>query len=156
GKGLQVMRVPIGGGPAKLLFVARPGSWTLGTRTPDLAGVLAEPTEDRKMILSTIDPEKGRGRELLRFDLDPVADLWTLEVSPDGTRVATILTPESPIRILSLRGDPPLELRLENFRNLSAPYWTADGKALYVSSGAQGGLQLLRVDLQGNARVVWA
>src|SRR5262249_22543996 len=30
GKGLQVMRVPIGGGPAKLLFVARPGSWTLG------------------------------------------------------------------------------------------------------------------------------
>jgi eukaryotic-like serine/threonine-protein kinase len=33
--------------------------------------------------------------------------------------------------------------------------WTADGKGLFVSSPVPGGVALLHLDLQGNARLLW-
>lgn len=38
---------------------------------------------------------------------------------------------------------------------ITALDWTADGKALLISSRVQGDLALLLVDLQGSARVLW-
>src|SRR5262249_9444689 len=151
----EVMRMPAAGGPSQVIFEARPGSWLLSPRSPDVPGVLLEPVEGRTMVVSAFDPVRGRGRELLRWERDPVNDGWCIDMAPDSTRFALFRTPQAPIQVLSLRGEAPREIRLKDFHNLQTVQWTVDGKGLYVSNGIQGGVELLYVDLEGHARVIW-
>lgn len=150
-----VVSVPIEGGPARQLFVERGwGRITCGL-LPSAGCVIGEPTEDRKWaIISAIDPLKGRGRELARFDLDPEKGHWEIALSPDGTRIAAIRTQDGPIYILSLRGEAPQQIRVKGWSNLWQLNWAADGKGLFVSSGIAFARILLHVDLQGNAHLL--
>jgi serine/threonine protein kinase len=150
-----VMRVPMAGGPPESLFLARHGSWLLQPRSPDPPAVISEPIDDRTTVISAVDPMKGRGRELLRWDRDPLNDTWFNEISPDATLVAVLRPPLDTIRIYSLRGEPPRDIHVKDWHNLSQLSWTADGKGLYVMNPIQAGAALLHVDLDGNARVVW-
>ena len=149
----EVIRVPMTGGPPESVFVARPGSLLLTTRSADLPNVISEPTDDGKMVVSAFDPMMGRGRELLRWDFDPGKPAWN-EISPDGTRLAAIRAPQGPIRIYSLRGDPPRDIQLKDWHHVGGGCWTPDGNGLYASNGIKGGYVLLHVDLEGNAKVV--
>jgi serine/threonine protein kinase len=154
----QVMRVSMAGGPPEKLFLARHGSWLLQARSPDVPAVISEPIDDRTMVISAVDPAKGRGRELFRWGrgpASPVSDDWYNEISPDATQLAVIEAPLDTIRIYSLRGDPPREIHLKDWHHPFALSWTADGKGLYVMNPIQGGAALLHVDLDGNARVIW-
>jgi serine/threonine protein kinase len=157
GKGPEpVMRAPIGGGPSQQLFVAK--AWSVFTcgLSPSAGCAIAEPTEDRKQeIISEIDPLRGRGRELARFDLDPGEEHWDTALSPDGTRIAATRTPKEPIHILSLRGEAPQQIQVKGWSNLLSVNWTADGKGLLVSSAIRSAQVLLHVDLQGNAHPLW-
>ena len=151
-----VMRVPITGGPSQPVFTARFHSAILCARSPSNLCAIAEPTDDRRqLIISALDPMKGRGPELTRFALDPNQDRWNLDLSPDGTRIAATRTPAGPIYILSLRGDAMRQIQVKGWRNLLSLNWATDGKGLFVADGVQGGAVLLHVDLQGNARVLW-
>ncbi len=153
-----VMRAPITGGPSQPVFTARFHSAILCARSASNLRVIAEPTDDRKqVIISALDPLKGRGPELTRFALDPnpKEEHWNLDLSPDGTRIAAIRSPGEPIYILSLRGQVPQQIRVKGWNNLLSLNWAADGKGLFVSNGVHGGAVLLHVDLQGNARVLW-
>jgi Tol biopolymer transport system component len=151
-----VMRVPITGGPSQPVFTARFHSAILCARSPSTLCAIAEPTDDRKqVIISVLDPMKGRGPELTRFALDSNQDRWNLDLSPDGTRIAATRSSSGPIYILSLRGEAMREIQVKGWSNLLSLNWATDGKGLFVADGVQGGAVLLHVDLQGNARVLW-
>ncbi len=104
------------------------------------------------MIVSRLDPVKGRGPELARFDLDRDIDTFVdnliCAVSPDGTSLAIARSPESPIRIHTLSGQLlhtiPLRMPLKKI-GLS---WAADRKNFFVTRRAPGGTELLHLDLQ--------
>jgi Tol biopolymer transport system component len=151
-----VMRAPITGGPSQPVFIARFHSAILCARSPSNLCAIAEPTDDRRqLIISALDPMKGRGPELTRFALDPNQDRWNLDLSPDGSRIAATRSPAGSIYILSLRGEAMREIQVKGWSNLLSLNWAADGKGLFVANGVQGGAVLLHVDLQGNARVLW-
>jgi Tol biopolymer transport system component len=154
--GRSIMRILLTGGAPQLVVTARPHSQVLCARSPATLCVIGEPTEDRKqIILTAFDPVKGRGAELIKFDLDPDDDRWTLDLSSDGSRIAATRTPEGPIYILSLHGEPTIELKVKDRKGILALNWTASDNGLYVSSEASGGAELLYVDFQGNSQFLW-
>ena len=66
---LPILRIPLAGGtPETILQLSRHGNVSCA-RPPSDTCVLAEQSEDRKqMIVSILDPIKGRGPELARID----------------------------------------------------------------------------------------
>ncbi len=151
-----VMRVSIAGGPSQFLFTAKPNSLIVCARSPSDLCAIAEPTDDRGwLVLTALDSLKGRGAEIARFALDPNDDHWSVEFSPDGTRIAATRSPTGPIYILSLRGQPTQEIHVKGWSNLLGVNWTADGRSLFATAGVRTGRALLHVDFKGNAHVLW-
>jgi eukaryotic-like serine/threonine-protein kinase len=151
-----VMRVSITGGPSQRLFTARPYSLLTCARSPSHLCIIAEPTEDGKqLIVSALDPIKGRGPELFRFSLVANDDHWFLDLCPDGTSVAATRTLAGPIYILSLDGQVLQQFQVKGWNNLQSLIWAADGKGLFVTVGIRNGRKILHVDLQGNAHALW-
>jgi len=100
-----VMRVSSAGGVPQQLFIAKPFSMLTCAKSPSRLCMIGEPTEDGKqLIVSTLDPIKGRGLELFQFALVENDDSWYLDLSPDGTRVAATRTAAGPVYILNLDG----------------------------------------------------
>src|SRR5436190_13499174 len=115
------MRVPVDGGPSQELFVA--ATWSMFTCPISRSAncVIAEPTQDNKqLIVTTLDPMKGRGPELARFALDPNVKDWWIEISPDGTRFALLRTPTDPIQIVALNGRLIQQIQIKGWNNLRA------------------------------------
>jgi hypothetical protein len=105
------------------------------------------------MIVSILDPVKGRGPELTRFDFDRELDVIgvpTCAVSPDGTRLAIRRGPESPIEIHSLHGQLIRKIPSQSVRELSLLTWSADQKGFFGRKKGPGGNELLHLDFQGN------
>jgi Tol biopolymer transport system component len=153
---LPVMRVAVNGGPSERLFTAKPWAFITCSRSASGVCVLAEPSDDRQQaIVTSLDALKGRGAELARFPLDPNNNDWFVDLSPDGTRLATMMTPTSPIKILSLRHGSTQQVNVKGWSNFLGFRWAADGRFLFVVSGPRGQRTLLHVDLQGNAQVLW-
>jgi Tol biopolymer transport system component len=154
---VQVMRVPISGGPSEIVLTARPPGWTMCARPPANQCLLYEHNQDRKQFnLSSFDALSGRGRELARIDYDADArEDFASDLSPDGTRLAYAIGHEGLIHVLSLRGQPLQEIRVKGPTNFTDIEWAADSKGLFVAHGIQGGAALLYVDFQGNAHVLW-
>jgi hypothetical protein len=118
--------------------------------------VLAEPNDNRQQVIITaLDALKGRGAELARFPLGPNDNDWWVDLSPDGTRLATIRGRTSPIEILSLRGQPTQPIKIKSWSHLLAFSWAMNGRSLFVVSGVRGRRTVLHVDLQGHAQVLW-
>lgn len=114
-----VMRIPVAGGPAQPVFTARPHSQILCASLPSTLCLIAEPTEDHKqLIMTSFDPFAGRGAEVTRFALDPMDDRWNVALSTDGTRLAATRSPDGPIYILSLRGQPTKTIDVKDRKGL--------------------------------------
>ena len=151
---VQVMRVPITGGPSEFVLTAHFPGYPMCSKPPaNLCAIFEEDYDHKQVTLTAFDPLGGRGRELARIDSDPTK-YYNLALSPDGTRIAYATSHEGPVHILSLRGEPSREIRVRGWSNLQDIEW-AGAKALIISSGVQGGDLLLHVDMQGNAHVLW-
>jgi Tol biopolymer transport system component len=153
----QLMRIPVAGGPPELVTkaLAATDDEVFCARPPSNLCVFGERTEDRKhLVFTSIDPLKGRGTELARFDLDPSANNWNFHISPDGTRLAVSTNGAGPIHILSLRGQPEQVLR-PKFNSVGEFYWAADGKGLYVPDHVKSRSVLWYLGLNGNMHVLW-
>jgi len=157
---LPIVRIPIAGGtPETILQVSRPGPFSCA-RPPSNMCVIAEVTDDHKqMVVSAFDPIKGRGPELARFDLDRDVDVYVdvliCDLSPDATQLAIMRSPESPIEIHSLRGQPTYVIPSQKLGKIVWIKWAADRKGLFVTRQVQGGSEILYVDLQGNTRSLY-
>lgn len=153
---VRLMRVPIAGGIPQLVLAAAIVDTHRCAKSPATVCAIAERTQDRKhLIFTAFDPLKGRGSELITFDIDPKADyIWDL--SPDGTRIVLRNRAEQQrIHILSLRGKPPQEITVKGWSlGDDGLDWTADGKGLLVSAPIPGGVALLHLDLLGTVHVL--
>jgi serine/threonine protein kinase len=151
----QLMRVPITGGPPELVLTAYTYNGHRCAKSPASLCAIAEQTADHKhLVFTAFDPLEGRGHELARFETDPTRsnDIWDL--SPDGSRIAIVQGSGARINILSLSGRAPLEIQPKGWNTAKSLDWTADGRALLISSRAQADVALLQVDLRGDARVL--
>jgi len=156
-----LMRAPIeGGSPQRVLTTTGARSVISCARPPSDLCVIADWSEDRKQaIVHAIDPIKGRGVELTRFDVDPSDDRWTIALSPDGTCLAGIRRTQDPLYMWPVNGKSKAarEIRINGWTNLRAVHWSADSKNLLVLSNQKGygDGTLLHADLQGHASVLW-
>jgi serine/threonine protein kinase len=150
-----ILRIPLAGGkPETILQLSRHGTVSCA-RPPSNTCVLAEQSEDRKqMIVSILDPIKGRGSELVRFHFDRelgVLEVPTCVISPDGTRLAMARSPESPLEIRSLHGDLIHKIPSHSVEKWLWLNWSADQNGLFATRKGQSGNELLYLDFQGKA-----
>ena len=154
-----IVRIPISGGSPELILSVSAQGNIFCARPPSNVCAVVEASVDRKqMIVSVLDPIKGRGHELARFDVDPFpAEIGVplCDISPDGTRLATSRGPEGPIQILSLRGKPAELIQVKGLHDMRLLGWAADGQSLIISKSTKGGGELLHVDLRGKATLLW-
>ena len=150
------MRVSINGGPSERLFTAEGDLLITCARAPSDLCAIAGPARDHEQVVVTaLDPWKGRGPELTRLTVDPVQNNWWLDLSPDGTRIAATRSAAGPIYIYSLRGQPTQQIEVKGWSNLLNFAWAANGKGLFVVAGVKGGRVVLYVDFKGNAHLLW-
>lgn len=153
----SLMRVPIMGGSPELVLTARIYGKPACARAPATMCVIAEQTPDRKQLVFTaFDPVKGRGGEVTRFDTDPTAHFrcdWDL--SPEGSRVAILKYSNGSIDILPLDGQVSQKIVVKDWSSLLSLNWTSDGKGFFAAGQTEKGSVVLRLDLRGNARVLW-
>jgi serine/threonine protein kinase/Tol biopolymer transport system component len=154
-----LMRVPIAGGAPQLITTVPRWSGTFCAKSPSNLCVLAEPAKNEKQIVvAAFDLLKGRGPELMRYDIDPFAyaeGIPLFDISPDGTRLAVGRHSNGPIEILSLRGEVQQVIRAKELDNLASMGWTSDGRGLFVCETNKAGVQFLHVGLQGDAKILW-
>ena len=151
-----VMLVPANGGSARQLFVAKPWSLLTCAKSAGSFCAIAEPSDDKnQVILTVIDPDHGRGRELLRTPIDPNDKDWWVDLSPDGSRIAVTRIPAGPINIFSLRGESTRSIELKGLSNALGFTWAADGKSLLVVSGSRGNRIAYHLDFDGKAHPLW-
>jgi len=152
-----ILRIPLAGGvPETILQLSRQGKVSCALR-PSHICVLAEQSKGHKqMIVSILDPIKGRGTELARFDFDrELEEVPTCVISPDGTRLAMVPGPESPIEIRSLRGQLIRKIPSQSVRHLIGLNWTADQKGFFATRQAAPGVrELLYLDFRGKATLL--
>ena len=144
-----ILRIPLAGGaPETIMQLSRQPSVSCA-RPPSNTCVIAERSEDRKeLIVSVLDPIKGRGPVLARFDSVFESPLCIL--SPDGTRLAMVRSPESPIEIRSLHGQLLHKIPSQSVGELTRLTWSADQEGLFVNRKAPNGIELLHLDFEGN------
>jgi eukaryotic-like serine/threonine-protein kinase len=152
---LEVMRVPLSGGPSQLVLSASPFSEFRCARSPSTLCVLAERAGNRKeFTMTAFDPLKGRGAELARIDIHNEAKKFHWDLSPNGTHLCFTRNPRGPIETLSVDKRATQTIHVKDWNNLESLDWDADGEGFFVGSGVHGGMVLLHVDLQGDARVL--
>jgi eukaryotic-like serine/threonine-protein kinase len=151
----ELMRAPITGGTPELIFATPHEAALFCARAPSTLCAVGEWTEDRKeIIVTSFDPVKGRGRELLRFTVDLGSDVYC-DISPDGSRIAAVTGPEKPIQIFSLRGQPTQFIPAKELNPKQFVFWAADGEGLFITHGVKGGSELVHMDLRGVTKALW-
>jgi serine/threonine protein kinase len=151
-----VLLVSSNGGPARQLFVAKPWSLLTCAQSSGSLCAIAEPTDDNaEVIMTAIDLDHGRGRELLRVPVDPNDKDWWVALSPNGSQIAMTRTPSGPINIFSLRGEATRHIELKTLSNALTFSWAADGKGLLVVSSSRGNRIASHVDFDGKAYPLW-
>jgi WD40 repeat protein len=163
----QLMRVPINGGPSESILTITSAPEPVSfmgidghlpprcAKSPATLCAIAERTADeRHLVFSSFDGMKGRGRELIRFNIDP-SGIYRWDVSSDGACIAILKLSQNHIHILGMHGQPERDIEVEGWNNLENVNWAADGKGLFVSSPKKGNSVLLYVDLNGRATAMW-
>jgi hypothetical protein len=109
--------------------------------------------EKDQLVLTSFDPEHGRGRELGRVSVDPQKlPGWAL--SPDGKRVAVLEWASNTISLYELSTWERRIVRVDGWTTLMTLDWAPDSKGLFMSAVEPASI-LLHVNLDGKATVLW-
>jgi hypothetical protein len=148
-----VMRISLAGGVSQLVSTAKGGAQIICARSTSQLCAIAEPTDDhRQLLITALDPMKGRIAELTRFALDPREDAWFVDLSPDGTRIAAITGSGGPIHIRTFDSGIESQVQVKGWTNLRSVNWAAKSNSLFVGTGGDG--TILHVDFRGDAAVL--
>ena len=151
-------RVPVSGGPSQEILKVITGTVDNPVRcswAPATLCVLTEPSPDHKQFVFTaLDVMKGRGQELLRYDIEP-NDTLCWGISPDGTRIAIMYPRENKVHMFHLDGLPQEEITIKNVQVGTALDWAADNKGLFIDHVTSRGTALSYLDLHGNTHAIW-
>jgi Tol biopolymer transport system component len=151
----RIMRIPISGGPAEPVLTGHiNGMWCASE--PATSCVISERSTDyRELVFSAFYPLKGRGPELARFETEPSA-AYAQDLMGDGSHIAIVKRlSEGTITILSLADRSTRKLSVRSWTGLETVNWAADGRGLFATTHINQSSILLRIDLTGNARVLW-
>jgi len=151
----KLMRFPTAGGSPDLVLEAPRASIvdiSCPSRLP--RPCLISEWEQGQLIFYALDPLQGKGREVIRTNLENTDDSeWTL--SPDGWRIAVasrIQLPEK-LRILDLRNGSERDLQLSQGSVIHSLCWAADNNALFATiNSAEPRIE--RVALDGKTQVL--
>lgn len=147
----RVLRMPLDGGSSQEILT---GDRIVGLTCADIAGavcILNERAGDL-LIVSVLDPIKGRGAKILEA---PVTGDAT--ISPDGKHIAFVLPgkPQNQIRIANLRGVTEREITVTKAQDLEALDWAADGSSFFGGDMQSDGAHLLHVHPNGKSEILW-
>jgi hypothetical protein len=148
----RVMRFPVSGGPPAQILES-PLDATTDFQCPlHAAGscILAL-GEQGQLIFYSLDPVRGRGKELGRTSLgSPTQFIWV--VSPESSRIAIESQDKvgQKIRILDLKSGLERNLPVPQGWRIGTLNWAADGNALLVGPG----YLIARLELDGKVRVL--
>jgi serine/threonine protein kinase/Tol biopolymer transport system component len=154
----ELRRVPVSGGPSQEIL--KEVSTVMDNPlecawAPATLCVLTEPSSDHKQLIFTaLDVMKGRGQELLRYDIDPNGG-YSWGVSPDGTRIAIMYPPENKVHIFHLDGHLQEVIVIKNVQVGTSLDWAADNKGLFIDHVTSRGTALSYLDLHGNMHTIW-
>jgi DNA-binding winged helix-turn-helix (wHTH) protein/Tol biopolymer transport system component len=152
-----LMRVPVNGGPAQQVLETRNRLDFKCAFSPATLCVVLEMSPDAKSVsVTAFDPVKGRGRVLMRIPRDH-GNAICATPSPDGSHLASLKDGETDghISLLALDGRVERDIRLKGWPAFNTLAWAPDGKAMYCGTASRQGATLLRVDLNGNAQILW-
>jgi Tol biopolymer transport system component len=154
----ELRRVPVSGGPSQEILKAISSAVDNPVRCswgPATLCVLTEPSADHKQLVFTaFDVMKGRGQELLRYDINPNGG-YSWGVSPDGTRIAIMYPPENKVHIFHVDGHRQEEIAIKNVQVGTALDWAADNKGFFIDYATSRGTALSYLDLYGNTHTIW-
>jgi WD40 repeat protein len=148
------MSTPEHGGARSILVMGR-YTYACGS-SPASSCVMAE-LKDKQLILSHLDPVKGKGEEIARLaGYQSGEPRWDL--SPDGARIAIVDPSEGKgeIRILNLADRRVTVLPIHDWKwqFLAQISWAADGKNLFALAQSPSSIALCYVDANGNPRIL--
>jgi len=153
---VQIMRVPIDGGPAQSVLTAKGMDTHRCAPLANLCAIGERSDDQKQLIITALDLLKGRGRELTRFDTNDGNGFHPWDISPDGQRIAMLYPLSGRIVIIPISGNGQRqEFTIRNWRRLGSFDWAADGKGFFTSSITTSGAVLLHVDLRGDTRLLW-
>ena len=154
---VPLMITPLAGGPSREITRAKWISNQQCARAPATVCIYSVVTE-ASLKFFRFDPSQGAGTQILQIK-DDLAEGYNWSLSPDGTTLAIAkgkwANEEPRIRLVSLDGAPERWLTIHGWQGVTALDWAADSRSLWASSPGEKGNVLLRIDLQGNARLVW-
>ena len=154
---VPLMSVPLGGGPARELAKARWITNAQCARAPATVCVYSVLT-DSGVTFFQFDSSQGGGTQFLQIK-DELAHAYNWSLSPDGTTLAIAKgkwgNDEPRIRLVSFDGAADKWLAIHGWPAIASLDWAADSQSLWAASGGERENVLLRIDREGNARVVW-
>ncbi len=150
----RIMRVPITGGPSELVLETHIDNYRCPKSPANLCVFCEHSADNKQMIFTALDPLKGRGRELARYDSDGTS-WYEWDISPDGSRIAIGKLFEPRLEIISLHGEAPRTITVKGWNTRANLNWAINGKGFFTSGIVQRGSVLLYVDLEGNAFPLW-
>jgi Tol biopolymer transport system component/DNA-binding winged helix-turn-helix (wHTH) protein len=154
---VPLMSVPLAGGPSRELVKAKWINNLHCSRSPATVCVYSV-ISDAGLTFFRFDPSQGEGTQFLQIK-DELAQAYNWTLSPDGTTLAIAkgkwFGEEPRIRLVSLDGASDRWLTIQGWPGITSIDWAADSKSLWAPTPGEKDNALLRIDLQGNARVVW-
>jgi eukaryotic-like serine/threonine-protein kinase len=151
----RLMRVSLNGGPPEFVFSAR--FYNSHRCTPAQANlcVFAEQAPDGKVLaFGILDPMKGRGRELAKFETDPLG-YYHWDLSPDGKRIAILRAGDNQIHLLTLSSGELRVIPIKGWTGFNSLDWSPDGKGFFIGNLSGGSASLLYVDQAANVHPLW-
>ena len=104
-----------------------------------------------QIVISEIDPLRGKGPELVR-----IPDTAGAYLRPDGDAIGTIVTgqagPRNRVRIVSFTGKASMDIIVRGAKELGNLTWLPSGEGFFAIDGNS----LLFVTTDGVSRVLWS
>ena len=154
---VPLMSMPLSGGPSRQIAKARWITNLQCARSPATACIYSV-INDAGLTFFRFDSEGTETTPFLQIK-DELAQAYNWSLSPDGNTLAIEKGKwggqEPRIRLVSLDGGSDRWITIRGWPGLSYLDWAADSKSMWGPTTGEKENVLLRIDLQGNATVVW-
>jgi DNA-binding winged helix-turn-helix (wHTH) protein/Tol biopolymer transport system component len=155
---VPLMTVPFSGGPPRQLAKAKWISNHQCARAPATTCIFSV-LGDAGLTFFQFNPVDGDASQVFQIK-DELSLLYNWSLSPDGTTLALAKgkhADEQPrIHLVSLADRSERWIDLKGMPALASLDWAADSKSIWATTNVEKENSLLRIDLQGNVRVVWS
>ena len=154
---VPLLSVPLSGGAPHQIARAKWISNHQCARAPATLCIYSV-MSDNNLKFFTFDPLRGPGKKVYEIK-DEIPQMYNWSLSPDGNALAIAKGKwgegDPRIHVISLRGAPERWLTVRVGAGIASIDWTADSRGIWATTSADKENTLLRVDLQGDVRVVW-